>query len=278
MDNNEESGCSSDSSTSPQIKKLSKALLLLRKCQRMLRAPEPVVNPPPPIPVMTGTQWLQITLADRGRCHDMLRMSRDAFLALHDRLRYVGLASTRECTSKEALAVYIVTCAHGTGVRQVKDRFERSLGTVSCKITTVAEIMFRWAQSIIVPLDRNYAQVHSELANYAPWFDGCIGAIDGTHIPVEVNRASKVDFIGRDKEPSMNVLAIVNMHGCWCYVGSGKAGACHDVAVLEDCQVDKRFPHPPPGLCYLLVLPTYDGTLQYVGHYSICCGTNTAIG
>ncbi|WVZ75374.1 LOW QUALITY PROTEIN: hypothetical protein U9M48_023430, partial [Paspalum notatum var. saurae] len=249
MDNNEESGCSSDSSTSPQFKKLSKALLLLRKCQRLLRAPQPVVNPPPPIPVLTGAQWLQITLADRERCHDMFRMTRDAFLELHDRLLYFGLASTRDCTSKEALAVYVVTLH----TELVLDKSKIGLkGTVSCKITNVAEIIFRWAQTIIVPLDRKYAQVHSELAKYAPWFDGCIGALDGTHIPVEVNRASRLDFIGREKEPSMNVLAIVNMHGCWCYVGSGKAGACHDVAVLEDCQSDKRFPHPPPRRYYLV--------------------------
>jgi hypothetical protein len=35
---------------------------------------------------------------------------------------------------------------------------------------------------------------------------------------------------------------------CWfTFVGAGKAGACHDVAVLSDCQRDPRFPHPPPG-------------------------------
>jgi hypothetical protein len=256
MDSNNESGGSSHSSNSPRIKKLEKALLLLRKCKRLIALPQPVVNPPPPIPILTGAQWLHIVLADGTRCHEMLRMSREAFLELHDRLLPFGLESTRECTSREALAVYIVTCAHGTGVRQVKDRFERSLGTVSCKTTTVAQVMFRWAQTVIIPSDRNYEQVHSELAKYAPWFDGCIGAIDGTHIPVEVSRASRVDFIGRDGEPSMNVLAIVNMHGCWCYVGSGKAGACHDMAVLEDCQADRRFPHPPPGWCYLFVVQT----------------------
>jgi predicted chitinase len=61
----------------------------------------------------------------------MLHMSRDAFLELHDHLVPFGLQSTRECTSREALAVYIATCVHGTGVRQVKDRFERSLQSVA---------------------------------------------------------------------------------------------------------------------------------------------------
>ncbi|XP_039825450.1 putative nuclease HARBI1 [Panicum virgatum] len=90
-----------------------------------------------------------------------------------------------------------------------------------------------------------------ELAEYAPWFDGCIGAIDGTHIPVEVNQEAKADFINRDGEVSINVCAIVDMHGRFTYVGAGKAGACHDMAVLQDCQADQRFPHPPPGRYYL---------------------------
>ena len=58
--------------------------------------------------------------------------------------------------------------------------FERSLDTV-------AEVMYRWASTVLAPVDRNYARVSQKLAAYASWFDGCIGAIDGTHIKVEVN-------------------------------------------------------------------------------------------
>ena len=60
-------------------------------------------------------------------------------------------------------------------------------------------------------------------------------AIDGTHIPVEVNQEAKVDFINRDGEVSINVCTIVDMHGRFTYVRAGNAGACHDVAVLQDC-------------------------------------------
>jgi hypothetical protein len=49
------------------------------------------------------------------------------------------------------------------------------------------------------------------------------------------------------------------------------------VADLEECQADRRFPHPPPGLCYLFVFQTYDGTVQSIALCSICFGTNTAI-
>jgi hypothetical protein len=51
----------------------------------------------------------------------------------------------------------------------------------------VAEVMFRWAQIVLVPADRNYPGVNQNLVAYAPWFDRCIGALDGTHIKVQVN-------------------------------------------------------------------------------------------
>jgi hypothetical protein len=75
--------------------------------------------------------------------------------------------------------------------------------------------------------------------------DGCIGAIDGTLISVEVNQEAKVDFIYRKGDVSINVCAIVDMHGRFTYMEAGKAGACHEMAVLQDCQADQRFPHPP---------------------------------
>ena len=91
-----------------------------------------------------------------------------------------------------------------------------------------------------MPADRNYARVSQKLDAYAPWFDGCIGAIDGTHIKVEVNHEAKVDFYNRKGETTINVCAIVDMDGRFTYVGAGKVGACHDMAVLKDFQATLR--------------------------------------
>jgi len=159
-----------------------------------------------------------------------------------------GLPSTDECNSVEALGMYVWTCAHQSASREYKDRFERSLDTVSRKVTALAEFMYRWAKTILVPADRNYPRVNQKLAEYALWFDECIGAIDGTHIKVEVNQEAKADFFNRKGETSINVCAIVDMDGSFTYVGAGKAGgACHDMVVLKHCQADEWFPHPPVG-------------------------------
>ena len=95
--------------------------------------------------------------------------------------------------------------------------------------------MYRWANTVLVLTDRNDACVSHKLAAYAPWFDGCIGVIDGTHIKVEVNREAKANFFNRKGETTINVCAIVDMDGRFTYVGAEKARACHDMAVLKDC-------------------------------------------
>ncbi|CAD6334595.1 unnamed protein product [Miscanthus lutarioriparius] len=225
----------------------AKAVVVLRRLKSIMSQQMPEVNPPCPNPKLSGAQWMQLTLADQTKCIDNLRLMRDAFMHLHDTLLPFGLPSTNKCTSVEALGMYIWTCAHQSASRECKHRFERSLDTVSRKLTAVAEVMYRWAKTVLVPADRKYARVSQKLATYAPWFDGCICAIDGTHIKVEVNREAKVDFFNRKGETTINVCAIVDMDGRFTYVGARKAGACHDMAVLKDCQDDGRFPHPPVG-------------------------------
>jgi hypothetical protein len=143
--------------------------------------------------------------------------------------------------------MFIWTCGHASAVREAQDRFERSLDTISRKCTLLAEIMLRWANTIICPSDPEYKEAHISLQRFCPWFDGCISAIDGTHIPVEVKSSRKLDYISRKHYVFLNVCAVVDMHGLFTYVGAGMAGSCHDMRVLDECMQQRKFPTPPKG-------------------------------
>lgn len=108
---------------------------------------------------------LEITLHNEELCLDNLRMCPDDFLHLHDILHGFGLNSTRQTGSMEILAMYVRTCAHHGATREGRDRFVRSLDTISRKVTHVAEVMQRWADTIIVPYDITYAGVKAHLRN-----------------------------------------------------------------------------------------------------------------
>jgi hypothetical protein len=61
------------------------------------------------IPVMSGIQWVEVTLQDPEECFNMFIMRRSVFLRLHDTLveDYV-LKPSREICTKEALGNFFV--------------------------------------------------------------------------------------------------------------------------------------------------------------------------
>ncbi|WVZ88353.1 hypothetical protein U9M48_034884, partial [Paspalum notatum var. saurae] len=222
---------------------------------------------PPLFPYLSGRQWVELNLHDSAKCYKNFCMKPAAFMQLHQLLvTNYGLQSTRQFDTVEALAMFLWARGTGQSCRQIQDRFERSLDTISRKMGNVADAMFSFAHTIIVPKDPNYTQLHPRLLPYAPYFDGCIGAIDGTHIRARINHDSRLDFINRKGCTTFNVLAIVDMDMRFTYVGMGRAGSCHDMAVLRDCMATANYPHPSPGR-YYLVDSGYALDKGYLGPY-----------
>ena len=78
-------------------------------------------------------------------------MSPDNVLHLHDILLGFGLKGTRQTGSLEYLGIYVCTCAHNQAFRRSRDRFKRSLDTISRKVAHVTEVICKWADAILVP-------------------------------------------------------------------------------------------------------------------------------
>jgi hypothetical protein len=146
--------------------------------------PPPLGNPNPPlIPHLTGRQWVELNLHDRLRCYSNFRMIPEDFIQLHRILvANHGLQSSQQFDGVEALAMFLWACGTGQSFRNIKDRFDRSFDTISRKMGHVLNCMFSFAQVVVAPNDATYSQLHPRLHRYSPFFDGCIGALDGTHI------------------------------------------------------------------------------------------------
>lgn len=209
----------------------------------------PPLLPPLLFPIMTGRQWVELNLRDASRSYNNFRMSPNEFLQLHDILvNHHGLESSEGVSSVEALAMFVWACATKQSCRQIHERFERSLSTVSNKMGMVADVMYSFAQTVICPKDPSYSKVHHSLQRYAPYFDGCIGALDGTHVKIRINHDSRLDYLNRKGCTSYNILAIVDMDMRFIFVGAGRAGSSHDMSVLTECLGQPNYPHPPPGM------------------------------
>nr|XP_034591814.1 protein ALP1-like [Setaria viridis] len=209
------------------------------------------------VPTVPGIDWVHKTLSNRTSCYNMFRMSSLMFHQLHDLLvEMYGLSPTRGVSTMEALGMFLWVIGAPQSLRQVEDRFVRSLETISRTFDKVLTSVLRLAVDIIKPKDPEFKTVHQRLRNprFSPYFDNCIGAIDGTHVPVVVPNDKVVQHTGRHGYPSQNVLAVCDFDMRFTFVVSGWPGSVHDMRVFSDAltKYGDRFPHPPSGKFYLV--------------------------
>jgi len=129
----------------------------------------------------------------------MFRMSRALFERLHDLLvSTYGLKSTHKMSSTEALGMFLWMIGPPQPVRQVHNRFKRSTETISRKFDEVLHSVYLMSVTILKPRDPEFKSVHPRLKGprFSPFFDNCIGAIDGTHIKVVVPADKLVQHVG----------------------------------------------------------------------------------
>jgi hypothetical protein len=102
---------------------------------------------------------------------------------------------------------------------------------------------------VIRPLDYTYV-VLPELLEYAPFFDGYIGAMDNTHIDVIVDEEVRDDHINRHGDTTQNVLAMCDFNMWFVYIATGTEGSAHDMRVKKKAELDPYFPPPTTRLVY----------------------------
>ena len=117
-------------------------------------------------------------------------MTPTLFYRLHEKLESYGLKFTNKCSSIEALGMFLWMVEAPQSIRQAEDRFERSLGTIHNNFMKVLKYVCKLAAEIICPRDPSFSDMHPRLQNprFSPFFNNCIGAIDGTHVPVIVDK------------------------------------------------------------------------------------------
>jgi hypothetical protein len=84
---------------------------------------------------------------------------------------------------------------------------------------------------------------------FYPYFENCIGALDGTHIQAKVPDHMRIPFRNRYGYLSQNVLAACKFNLEFCYVYPGWEGSAHDSRVLASA-MSKDFVIPD-GKYYL---------------------------
>ncbi|KAL8509435.1 hypothetical protein ACS0TY_016588 [Phlomoides rotata] len=182
-------------------------------------------------------------------CKDQLRMDRASFHKLCGLVRtFGGLKSSRNISVEEKMAMFFSILAHHTKNRCVKYHFNRSGQTVSkhfnqvlnC-ILSLQDIFLVQAQSV----DETCSDARCEK------FQGCLGALDGTYIDVNVSAVNKGRYRNRKGQCSVNVLGVCDLNMRFVYVLTGWEGSAADSHVLRDAIHRTNGLHVPRGNYYL---------------------------
>ncbi|XP_042974767.1 uncharacterized protein LOC122306404 [Carya illinoinensis] len=215
---------------------------------------------------------MEILNGHHDRCHQQFRMEKDVFHTLCKELngRY-NLTSTRNITIEEMVGIFLITLGHGFGNTMAQERFQHSGETISRHFNSVLMVVSRMAVDIISLTDREFKDVSKKIREderYWPYFNDCIGAIDGTHVPVTISPTKQIPFIGRKGIPTQNIMAVCDFYMRFTFVWVGWEGTAHDTRIfMEAIQKEElQFPHPPRGK-YYLVDAAYPHMNGYMGPY-----------
>ena len=111
--------------------------------------------------------------------------------------------------------------------------------------------MVKLAANIIKPMDPEFRTIHPRLRNprFHPFFNNCIGAIDGTHTPCVVPSNKLVQHMCRKGTTTQNVLAVCDFDMRFTFVLARWSGSVHDMRVFTDAMTKYKhvFPHSPTG-------------------------------
>ncbi|WVZ83569.1 hypothetical protein U9M48_030701 [Paspalum notatum var. saurae] len=207
-------------------------------------------------------------------CIRELRMSRPVFYKLCARLRDKGLlVDTFHVSVEEQVAVFLKIVGQYHTQSSVVVALWRSGWAVSKYFNVVLRAIMKLAPELIYVRSTS---THPKITNspniFYPYFEGCIGALDGTHVRACVPAKSVDRFRGRKSYPTQNILAVVDFDLRFTYFLSGWEGSAHNSLVLQDafsCPNGLKIPESPKKRKFYLadagyatrpgILPPYRG-------------------
>ncbi|TVU06977.1 hypothetical protein EJB05_47015, partial [Eragrostis curvula] len=184
-------------------------------------------------------------------CQVTFRMEPQIFRAVATYLRRTKLVSDTRISVEEKLAFFLFMLSKNATYEDMQVFFGHSNDTLHRHLNhffnKVIPILTR--HFIIAP-DPNL--VHPKIQHnprYYPFFQNCLGAIDGTHIPITISPDRAAPFRNRKGTLSINVMVACDFDLNITFISTGWEGSATDSRVLRSAKA--RGFHVPPGKFYL---------------------------
>lgn len=217
---------------------------------------------------LTGNFWVNDLLEGApARFLTHARMPKTTFKFLCDVIRQRRLLNNSLKLDVEAkLMMFMRLCGRCLTVRELAERFQVSLNTVSETLYTVTSALMQLVPSFIqLPTTIETPRQILDDSRYFPFFEHFIGAADGTHIPIHVPEDLQGRFRSRKGTICQSVLAMCDFDGLFTYVLAGWEGQANDMAVLNDAMTNRGL-RLPFG-CKILVDSGYSNRPSHITPY-----------
>ncbi|KAK2365165.1 hypothetical protein QL285_030112 [Trifolium repens] len=200
-------------------------------------------------------------------CVNHLRVDIRSFRILCCLLRNEGkLKEDGLVCIEEQVAIFLHIIAHHTKNRVIKLLFKRSGETVSRYFNLVLNAILRLHE---VLLKAPEPVLEDCLDERWKLFKNCLGALDGTHIQVNVPAIDKPRYRNRKGDISTNVLGVCSRDMQFIYVMPGWEGSASDSRVLRDAISRTNGLKVPTGY-YYLVDAGYTNSEGFLAPYRGC--------
>ena len=185
-------------------------------------------------------------------CLVHFRMEPRIFKALVSYLRTNKIVPDSRVKVEEKLAFFLYMLSHNSSYEDLQITFHHSNDTFHRHINY-------FFKKVIPILSRSFLKspdpslVHPKIygnPRFFPFFRNCLGAIDGTHIPISISPKKASPFRNRKGTLSINVMVACDFDLNITFVSSGWEGSATDSRVLRSA-MSKGF-QVPPGKFYLV--------------------------
>ncbi|XP_050220700.1 protein ALP1-like isoform X1 [Mercurialis annua] len=207
--------------------------------------------------------WMQ-TLESETTSIELLRVNPATFKKLCGILQSEGgLVASRNITIKEIVALFLHILGHGIKYSWVKACYARSGETISRQFHVVLKAVMKRGKYYIREANSN-----ENYQDNGKWkfFEGVLGALDGTHIQMTVPFEDRARYRNRKGDLSTNVLGVCDPKMKFTYVLPGWEGSATDPRILGEA-LHRRNRLKIPSNKYYLVDGAYTNGPGFLAPY-----------
>ncbi len=121
--------------------------------------------------------------------------------------------------------------AHGESQRNTAHRFQVTQSSVSRTVATLLPMFVSLHKAFVCLPDDDWVDPAVELDPKLNAFNGCIGAIDGTHIAADIPTKKQLRWRDRKGKATQNVFAAVRSDYTFSYVLASAEGSMNDATL-----------------------------------------------